>query len=319
MKKYALTSISAYYRGVLDLVPSSPKGVTVASPVTDARSLFVAYLAGYGNVKTRREYTRDLQQWASFLDGLDVDVLDAHRVHVDAYVRSCEVHGASPATIGRRLSSISGYYAYALDEDLVAKNPVGRVKRPKVRDESPRLGLDRDEVGRFLSVAEKKPRDLALALLLTLNGLRISEALDADIADLSEERGHRVVKVRRKGGKVALVPLAPRTAAAVAVLIDGRVSGPIFITRSGARLDRQGADKVVKRLAKTAGISKTISPHSLRHTAVTLSLDAGVPLHVVQDMAGHASPTTTQRYNRARHSLDGHATYALSGYVETNR
>lgn len=298
----------------MQIVLAEQTAVDVVSPVVDAETLFVAYLAGYSNEKTRKAYASDLRHWATWCDSIHVGVLDARRVHVDAYMRACEHHGTADATIARRLSAISGYYDYAVDEDLIGRNPVGRVKRPKVNDESPTLGLDREEVGRLLAVTEK-PRDLALVCLLLLNGLRVSEALAADVDDLATERGHRVLSVTRKGGKVALVPLAPRTAVAVADLLGDRRDGPVFATRTGARLDRQGAWKIVRRLAKTAGIDKTISPHSLRHTMVTLSLDAGVPLHTVQDAAGHADPRTTQRYNRARHSLDGHATYALSSYL----
>jgi integrase/recombinase XerD len=92
---------------------------------------------------------------------------------------------------------------------------------------------------------------------------------------------------------------------------------PLFITRSGRRMDRQAAWKMVKRLARAAGVEGAVSPHSFRHGFVTCALDAGAPLHVVQDAAGHADPRTTQRYNRARHShsLDGHATYTLATYV----
>lgn len=297
------------------LALGSLRNLDVASPVTDAASLFVAFLGSYGNEKTRSAYARDLRHFASWLEGHHVGVLDVRRVHVDAYMRACEADGASPATVARRLSAISGYYAYAEDEGLIERNPVGRVRRPKVNDETPRFGLDRDEVGRLLEVAERKPRDYALALLLVLNGLRISEVLAADVTDLGDERGHRVLRVARKGGKASIVPLAPRTASAATAMLDGREEGPLFVTRSGARLDRQAAWKIIKRLAKAAGIDKAISPHSLRHTFVTAALDAGVALHVVQDAAGHADPRTTQRYNRARHSLDGHATYAVAAYV----
>ena len=80
-------------------------------------------------------------------------------------------------------------------------------------------------------------------------------------------------------------------------------------------MDRFAADDVVKRIAREAGITKKISAHSLRHTFVTLSLDAGVSLRDVQDSARHADPRTTRRYDRARHSLDRHATYALGAYI----
>jgi site-specific recombinase XerD len=287
---------------------------SLGSPLTTPDDLAAAFLAGYGPA-TREAYARDLRHWASFLARIGVGVLDAHRVHVDAYARECEAAGVAPSTLARRLSAMAGFYAYALDEGLVVRSPVARVRRPKVSDESPRFGLDREEVGRLLAVAAASPRDHALATLLVLNGLRVSEALAADVTDLSHERGHRTLRLKRKGGKVAVCPLAPRTAAAVDALVGDRSEGPIFATRTGRRMDRHAAWKVIGRLARKAGILKPISPHSLRHTHVTLALDAGVPLHVVQDSAGHADPRTTQRYNRSRQSLDGHATYALAAYV----
>jgi len=160
-------------------------------------------------------------------------------------------------------------------------------------------------------------RSLALVLLLGLNGLRVSEALGADVEDLTTERGHRVLKVKRKGGKTATVPLAPRTAEAVEAYVGDRTTGPLFITASGARWHRSEAWRTLRRLAKVAVPDKdqTLHPHDLRHAFVTLSLDAGASLRDVQDAAGHADPRTTRRYDRARHNLDRHPTYALAGLV----
>jgi integrase/recombinase XerD len=160
-------------------------------------------------------------------------------------------------------------------------------------------------------------RSLALVLPLGLNGLRISEALGADVIDLDTERGHRVLRVKRKGGKTATVPLAPRTAEAVDAYVGDRTDGPWFITATGARWHRSEAWRVLRRLAKKAvpEKAKTLHPHDLRHAFVTLSLDAGASLRDVQDAAGHADPRTTRRYDRARHNLDRHPTYALAGLV----
>jgi integrase/recombinase XerD len=143
----------------------------------------------------------------------------------------------------------------------------------------------------------------------------VSEACGANISDLATERGHRVLITTRKGGKVRRHALAPRTVAALDAHIDGRSDGPLLLSNDGARLDRFDATRIVRRLARRAGIDKSISPHSLRHTAATLALDAGVPLRDVQDLMGHADPRTTRRYDRARDSLDRHATYALAAYV----
>ena len=153
------------------------------------------------------------------------------------------------------------------------------------------------------------PRDHALASLLALNGLRISEALGADIDDLEYQRGHRTLKILRKGGKHAVIPLAPRTSRAIDLYVGERTPGPIFVGAKGGRMDRYAADRTVKRLARRAGIAKRISPHSLRHSFMTAALDAGVPLRDVQEAASHADPRTTMRYDRANQSLDRHATY----------
>ncbi len=127
----------------------------------------------------------------------------------------------------------------------------------------------------------------------------------------------------RKGGKRRAVPLAPPTVAALDAYLGERNGGPLFMTEAragrlgGRALDRRHAARIVQRLARQAGLAKAdrLSPHSLRHSAITAALDAGVSLRDVQDYAGHADPRTTRRYDRARHSLDRHATYALAAYL----
>jgi integrase len=121
--------------------------------------------------------------------------------------------------------------------------------------------------------------------------------------------------VLRKGGKVVTIPLAPRTARAVDLAIGERLSGPIFTRTDGKRLDRHGAARIVRAVAKRAGVDKRIGPHTLRHAFITAALDAGVPLRDVQEAASHADPRTTMRYDRARVSLDRHATYIVSTFI----
>jgi site-specific recombinase XerD len=171
-------------------------------------------------------------------------------------------------------------------------------------------------VRRLLATAEaSSPRDRALVTLLVLSGTRVSESLNADVADLDHERGHRVLRLHRMGGRIQRIALAPRTATAIDALLDGRTEGPIFATRTGRRMDRHAACMVIRRLARAAGIERPVSPHTLRHTFATLALDAGVALHVVQDGCGHADPRTTQRYNSNRDSLDGAATHTLAAFL----
>lgn len=131
------------------------------------------------------------------------------------------------------------------------------------------------------------------------------------------ERGHRTLLVHRKGGKTVTIPLAPRTAPAVDLAVGERMerTGPIFVGPAGARMTRDAAARMVRRLAKQAGIAKRIGPHSLRHSFLTAALDAGVPLRDVQEAASHADPRTTMRYDRVRQSLDRHATYIVATFV----
>jgi len=181
--------------------------------------------------------------------------------------------------------------------------------------ESHAVALGRNELGALLVAAGLgPPPEHALISLLALNGLRVSEATGADIEHLGLDRGHRTLTITRKGGKVVAIPLAPRTARAIDLAIAERTGGPVFLAADGRRLDRHGAGRIVRKAARRAGIAKTVTPHTLRH-AFTAALDAGVPLRDVQEAASHADPRTTMRYDRARGSLDRHATYIVAAYI----
>lgn len=298
------------------------EGLAQLQRPTTPEQLAAAWLIGYSG-STRSAYTADLKEWGAWLASIDVEPFDVHRVHVEAWARSLEDSGRARSTITRKLAALSGFYTYAVDEDLIGRNPVDRVTRPRVDDEPLVQGLDRHELRALLDAAGRSgPRDLALATLLSLNGLRVSEALTADVSDLGDARGHRTLVIVRKGGKRALVPLAARTAVAVDGYVAGRTEedlhrdgAPLFATSTGRRMDRQAAGKVIVRLARQAGISRTVSPHSLRHTYVTLALDAGVDLRDVQEGAGHRDPKTTIGYDRARKSLDRNPTFVVAGVV----
>ncbi|HYV77782.1 MAG TPA: tyrosine-type recombinase/integrase, partial [Streptosporangiaceae bacterium] len=212
--------------------------------------------------------------------------------------------------------TIAGFYKYAVKEELLDRSPAAHVRRPRVDYESHALALDRNELGALLVAAGLgPPAGHALISLLALNGLRVSEATGADIEHLSLERGHRTLMVTRKGGKVVTIPLAPRTARAIDLAIGERTEGPVFLARDGRRLDRHGAGRIVRTTARRAGIGKQVTPHTLRHAFITAALAAGVPLRDVQEAASHADPRTTMRYDRARGSLDRHATYIVAAYL----
>ncbi len=298
-----------------DLSPSrTPIGPAPAPQSADDVAL--AFLLGYSG-NTRAAYLADLRGFFSFCEAHGCDPLQATRAHIDLYARYLDEHEhRSSATVARKLSVLAGFYRYATNEELIIRNPVALVRRPKVGSVSTSTGLDIVEMTALITAAQDAgPRSHALVLLLALNGLRVSEAIGAAVDDLSVERGHRVLYVTRKGGTKATVPLAPRTAEALDAYLAGRTSGPLFVTSTGRAMDRVAAFRLIRRLAKSACIARPIHPHDLRHAFVTLSLDAGASLRDVQDAAGHADPRTTRRYDRARHNLDKHPTYALAGLV----
>ncbi len=235
------------------------------------------FLAGY-SAATLEAYRLDLRQWVGWLDSAGLGVFVVERAHIELYARWCESEGKAPATIGRRLSTICGFYNYCSQERLIDRNPAAHVRRPKQNYESSTLGLDRNELGAFsVQAGLSGGRDHALACLLALNGLRISEALGADIDDLDVNRGHRTLFIHRKGGKTATIPLSPRTARALDLYIGERETGPIFLNHDGTRrLDRHAS---------------------------------------AREAASHADPRTTMRYDRGRGSLDRHATYIVSTFV----
>jgi integrase/recombinase XerD len=296
---------------------SASTTIAVAEPVFSnaERVALAGFLAGYSGL-TREAYALDLRQFTSWCHQRHVRLFDARRADIECFARELEANGRARATITRRLCTIAGFYRYAVEEELLDHSPAAHVRRPRVDYESHATGLDRNELGALLVAAGLgTTAEHALVSLLALNGLRVSEATGANIENLGIERGHRTLIITRKGGKVATIPLAPRTARAIDLAIGERTEGPIFTAPDGSRLDRHGAGRIVRRIARRARIGKPVGPHTLRHAFITAALDAGVPLRDVQEAASHADPRTTMRYDRARASLDRHATYVVAAYL----
>jgi integrase/recombinase XerD len=279
------------------------------------RLALAGFLAGYTGL-TREAYALDLRQYASWCQQHHIRLFQARRADIECFARDLEARGRARATITRRLCTIAGFYRYAVEEELLDHSPAAHVRRPRLDYASHATGLDRNELGVLLVAAGLgEPAEHALISLLALNGLRVSEATGANIEVLGVERGHRILVVTRKGGKVVTIPLAPRTARAIDLAIGERSQGPVFVAADGRRLDRHGAARIVRRVARRAGITKPVGPHTLRHAFITAALDAGVPLPDAQEAASHAGPRTTMRYDRARGSLDRHATYLVAAYL----
>lgn len=298
----------------------APLPATIPAPVV-APSQFAswqqvagAWLAEFPSAHTQDAYRRDLQQYAGHLAGLGItDPLSAQRHVVAYYARYLDSIGLAAATRARKLAAVSSFYRYATRADVVPANPAKDIARPPVSAESPRLGMSADEARRVIDVArERTPAHRALLALCLCAGLRVSEALAVTPADMAEVKGHRVVRVAGKGGKVRHVPLSPLALDLLADALAGCEPGtPVVRGPQGGMVDRHRALRMVESLGRAAGIGHALRPHDCRHTAATLALDAGAPIHRVQDLLGHSSPTTTQRYVAHRERLDHSAAYDL--------
>ncbi len=295
--------------------PSTDMVLAEATTNERERLALAGFLAGYSGL-TRDAYALDLRQFLAWCTGHGTHLFGARRADIECFGRDLEAKGRARSTVSRRLCTVAGFYRYAVEEELLEHSPAVHVRRPRVDYESHATALDRNEVGALLVAAGLGPApEHALISLLALNGLRVSEATGANIEALGLERGHRTLTILRKGGKVVTVPLAPRTARAIDLAIGERSEGPLFLGPDGERLDRHGAARIVGRVTRRAGIAKPVGPHTLRHAFITAALDAGVPLRDVQEAASHADPRTTMRYDRARVSLDRHATYVVAAFL----
>src|ERR1700756_5238554 len=227
--------------------------VPVQPVFTDAERLALAgFLAGYRGL-TREAYTLDLRQFTGWCRARSLPLFSVRRADIETYARELESRGRARATVTRRLCTIAGCCKYAVEEELLEHSPAAHVRRPRLDCESHATALDRNEVG-ALRVAGGlgAATEHALISLLALNGLRVSEATGADIEHLGLERGHRTLVITRKGGKVGTIPLAPRPARALDLVISERTEGPLFPAANGRRLDRNGAARIVRRVPRRA-------------------------------------------------------------------
>ena len=299
---------------VFDSSPLTPLVVRADRPLLDEGQLAaVAFLARYGG-RTLESYRADLRQFFQWCHDVDVAPLGATRTHIELYRAWMDERGLAASTVDRRLTTVCGYYRFAHIDGRIPANPAQYVRRPRVHPAAQR-GMDRGELASFLYSAERtSPMHAALAVLLGLNGLRVSEACGANIEDLGFERGHRTLQIVGKGNRPAGIPLVPRTARTLDLAIGERVEGPILLRHDGTRLDTRTAYRWVRAVGKSAGLER-IHPHMLRAAFIMAALDAGVPLRDVQIAARHADPRTTTIYDRRRQNYDRHAAYAVVAFV----
>ena len=300
----------------------SDVGVRHADDWELSRRVAVQFLLGYGD-HTRRAYEGDLRDFFAFARTLGTAPLSMRRGQLDLYARHLSAErGLAARTVSRRLAAVAGFFRWAVDEELLIRSPMIRVHRPKAPPHPPAVVLDLNDIRALLAGAqEHSPRAHCLVALLLLNALRISEILNADAHDLGTDRGHRVLRVRRKGGALENVPLAAPTAAALDSYLAGRGQGPLLLSRTGRRLDRTNAARLLRAVAQRvlpADRARRTHPHVGRHAALTAALDLGAALRDVQDFAGHASADTTRLYDDRRKALERSPTYLLAEHLKAS-
>jgi integrase/recombinase XerD len=308
------------------------------------RTLVLGWLATKRSVHTRRAYASDLADWLSWCDARGADPLAATEALAAGWARHLEARSLGASTVARRLSCVSSWYTWLVRGGHAPANPAAYLARPDVdRDTSTTPGLTRDQALALIAAADQargpqRARTSALIAVLLLTGARVSELTGADLEDLGTDRGHRILRVTRKGGRRQALGLpAPAVERLDAYLAArGELAGlpavpgqpgarmprrALFATHTGARLFPADVWHLIRRLGRSAGLPgdlvSRLGPHAMRHSFATLYLDAGGSLRDLQDAMGHADPRTTRRYDRARFSLDRSPGYVLASYLAT--
>lgn len=273
-----------------------------------------AFVAGFKSDQTRRSYRRDLECWFGFCAIHSLHPFRGlRRTHLELYLRQLETQDPAPSrcTLYRRISTLSSWFRWLEDEDVIIGNPAARVRRPQ-RHASPQPWLNRNELTDLLSAAEDEGGDVyALTCLLALNGLRVSEACGAGLNDLGGAPYQPTLRIVGKGDKPAEVVLNPRTQQAIDAAIGERRDGPLLRNEWLRRMQPHNAAAIVRRLARTAGITHRVTPHALRRSYITIGLLQGVPLRDMQRAARHVKADTTVGYDQSDRSFHRDSTFVL--------
>jgi integrase/recombinase XerD len=280
--------------------------------VDDAQLAGAAFLARYSG-RTLDAYRHDLRGFFQWAADNAIPVLDATRPHIELYRAWMEQRGLAASTIDRRLSTVCGFYRFAHIDGRIGSNPAQYVRRPPVHPSDAR-GLDRSELGVFLFTAEQYDHDhAALAVLLGLNGLRVSEACATNVEDLGLERGHRTLRILGKGNRSATVPLVPRTA-------HHRPCRRRTLRGADPAPPRRGTPRPPHRASVGTSHWQAGWPRRCPPAHAPGGVHHGGPRRRsapgdVQTAARHADPRTTTIYDRRRQNFDRHAAYVVVAFV----
>lgn len=248
---------------------------------------------------TLRAYRKDIE---SFSDYAGRKTGDIEMIDVRGFVAQQIKNGLNKATAGRRLASVRSFLNFLCREGHIKSNPAKLVTTPKTEKRLPNF-LSVDDV---FSLIEKPDgigilhaRDRAILELLYSSGLRVSEIAELNVDDVNTKEG--LVKVRGKGKKERILPIGSKAIDAIKIyavekLLLKKKDGAMFLNRRGTRLSDRGVRRIVVKYSRLIGVNGQIGPHTLRHTFASHLLQAGADLRVIQELLGHSSLSTTQKY-----------------------
>jgi len=261
---------------------------------------------------TEKNYLVDITQFFSFLEtrlpGISKDGVQ-HISEVDAFLvreylgQMFKSH--NPASIARKLASLRTFFQYCIRQGHILTNPAKEIATPKIPKRLPKF-LTVDEVFALLGTATDgsslELRDSAIMELLYASGLRVSELVGLDIENV-DLKG-KTVRVLGKGRKERIVPMGDKARLAITTYLDvrsafvndGSIERALFVNRQGTRLSARSVERLLLKYIKRSGLQKTITPHVLRHSFATHLLGAGADMRGIQELLGHASLSTTQKY-----------------------
>jgi len=248
---------------------------------------------------TLRAYKKDLKEFQEYADK---EAADIEMIDVRGFVALQIKNGLLKTTAGRRLAAVRSFLKFLTREGYLKSNPAKLVTTPKAEQHLPRF-LSVDDVFALIEKPDTmgfiNSRDRAILELLYSSGLRVAEAADLNLEDVNTKEG--LVKVRGKGKKERIVPIGSKAVEAIKTYMVEKIllkkkNKALFLNRSGTPLSDRGIRRIVVKYARLIGISGQVGPHTMRHTFASHLLQAGADLRVIQELLGHSSLSTTQKY-----------------------
>ena len=276
---------------------------------------FLEYLEvekGYSR-NTVAAYSNDLGQFLAYLQQLDPAIRprgwgNVTRDHVVGYMLEMREREYASSTVARKFAAVKSFFGYLVEQGQLKRSPTNELDSPKVEKHLP-AAVAAEDVERLLAAPQGDSptayRDRALLEMLYATGLRVSELVALDVADVAIDVG--TVRCAGKGGKERIIPIYEQALQVVRdyvekgrpALVKNHPEEPaLFLNRRGKRLTRQGLWLIIKRYVAQVGIQGNVTPHTLRHSFATHMLRGGAGVREVQQMLGHANIATTQIYTR---------------------